>query len=98
MDYHSQLKEFIRKRHGCDAKHVETVPVSVFNWDNGPWEGSVEVFDVTGHEKAKRCYAWGIPDRDDPSKLEMTAVLEMDPVDSPESAVIAALLFSTDLE
>lgn len=28
------------------------------------WEGEVEVFDLTGHNEAQRCYAWQHTDKD----------------------------------
>ena len=44
--------------HGCKARHVETVRVrEVFN-KLVAWEGNVEVYEIGGHPKAKRCYAW----------------------------------------
>jgi hypothetical protein len=46
------------------------------------WQGDVEVFDIDKHPKAKRCYGWsyGQPE-------EFITILELPPVDSPESAV-----------
>jgi hypothetical protein len=42
----------------------------------------LEVFDLTGHPKAKRCYAWSYGEPE-----EIITILELPPVDSPESAV-----------
>ena len=46
------------------------------------WKGNVEVFDLTGHPKAKRCYGWtyGEPE-------QFITILELPPVDSAKSAV-----------
>jgi hypothetical protein len=52
------------------------------------WEGNVEVFDLTGHAKAKRCYAWAYDVEDGSRTL---AVLELPPVISPITAVQAAI-------
>jgi hypothetical protein len=51
------LIDAIRRLHGCEATHVETVPVrEVFNGEV-MWQGEVEVFDVTGYPMATRVYA-----------------------------------------
>jgi hypothetical protein len=55
------------------------------------WKGKVEVFDLTGHPKAKRAYAWSHLDGADDSDERFVAVLEIPPVDSPESAVKVAI-------
>jgi hypothetical protein len=55
------------------------------------WAGEVEVFDLYGHAEAKRCYAWGYPDKKEPDKLDVVAVLEIPPVVSPETAVRAGV-------
>ena len=44
--------------------------------------GEVEVFDLTGHPKAKRCYGWSYGEPE-----EFITILELPPVDSAESAV-----------
>ena len=52
---------------------------------------NVEVFDLTGHKKAKRAYAWShVAGRDD-SDERFVAVLEIPPVDSPQAAVKVAI-------
>lgn len=43
------------------------------------WEGEVETFDLAGHPKAKRAYAWGYPNGK--GGLEVVAVLEIPPVE-----------------
>jgi hypothetical protein len=50
--------------------------------------GTVEVFDLIGHAKAKRCYAWSYQDG---GETKSTAVLELPPVDSPKSAIKVAI-------
>lgn len=52
------------------------------------WDGVVEIFDLTGHPKAKRCYAWAEMENDEP---QYTTVLEIPPVDSAETAVKVAI-------
>ena len=53
------------------------------------WQGTVEVFDLVGHSKAKRVNAWQYDDDDKQTKT--VAVLEIPPVDSPQSAVKVAI-------
>ena len=81
----------IKAVHGCDAEHAETVPIKEIFRGQTAWEGNVEVFNVTGHAKAKRCYAWGYRER---GEWEITAVLELPPVISPETAVKVAIAAS----
>ena len=52
------------------------------------WEGIVEVFTLTGHSKAKRAYRWRTVTGEN---ARYTAVLELPPVDSPNTAVRAAI-------
>jgi len=51
------------------------------------WQGEVEVFDLTGHPKAKRCYAWSHLDGEKDERERFVAVLEIPPVESAETAV-----------
>ena len=52
-------------------------------------KGEVETFDLTGHSKAQRCYAWFYTD--DKGENQYTIVLAIPPVNSPENAVKAAI-------
>ena len=52
------------------------------------WDGVVELFELTGHPQAKRCYAWSFIDNGEPRYV---AVLELPPVNSPRAAVQAAI-------
>jgi hypothetical protein len=56
------------------------------------WEGIVEVFELVGHPKAPRVYAWA-HETDDPNKPRRhVTVLHIHPVTSPILAVRAAIL------
>jgi hypothetical protein len=82
------LQEAISAMHGCESRYVRSVPVrEVFN-GLVAWEGVVEVFDLIDHPKAKRCYAWSY---DDGKQTRSITVLELPPVDSPETAVKVAI-------
>ena len=91
MDYLSELKAKIRLLHGCEAAHRQTVPVKEVFRGKIIWDGDVEVFDLTGHAKAKRCYAWGYPSEKLPGELAVVAVLGIPPVVSPATAVKVAI-------
>jgi hypothetical protein len=53
-----QLREAVEVMHKCKAQHEKSVPVVEMFGDKTVWEGVVESFAITGHPKAKRCYAW----------------------------------------
>jgi hypothetical protein len=84
----TKLKDAIRAMHGCESLHVESVPVKEVFEGQTAWQGTVEVFDLIGHQKAKRAYAWTYRDGD---QNKPVAVLELPPVDSPQSAVKVAI-------
>jgi hypothetical protein len=80
----TQLKNAIRETHGCESLHVESVPIVEQFEGRVAWDGTVEVFDLVGHPKAKRAYAWSYRDGDQNKTI---AVLGIPPVDSPQTAV-----------
>ena len=82
------LREAIRATHGCDSRHVGSEQVYESFEGRIAWQGTVEVFDLIGHPKAKRAYAWTY--RDDKQNKTVT-VLHIPPVDSPQSAVKVAI-------
>ena len=83
----TELKSAIQATHGCDSRHVKSVPVTEIYKGKIVWDGIVEVFDLIGHPKAQRTYAWsyceGIEDK-------ITIVIGRPPVDSAHSAVLIA--------
>ncbi|SRR6266576_4637747 len=83
-----RLQEAIKETRRCDSKHVESVPVVEQSEGQTAWEGTVEVFDLIGHPQAKRAYAWSYRDGD---KIKSVTILEIPPVDSPQSAVKVAI-------
>jgi hypothetical protein len=44
------------------------------------WKGQVQVFDLSGHPKAARCYAWSYPEGPSNQDERFVAVLEIPPV------------------
>lgn len=55
------------------------------------WDGVVEVFDLIGHPKTHRVYAWS-HETDKPGKPKHVTVLHVPPVVSPQTAVKAAII------
>jgi hypothetical protein len=89
MTYIGDLKKAIRDLHECKADHVDTVPVKEVFQGATVWEGEVEVFNIRGHPKAKRAYAWA---HETDRGKRFVAVLELPPVVSPATAVRAAIV------
>jgi hypothetical protein len=86
------LKTVIRTLHRAEARHVSSVPVKEVFKGEMVWEGIVEVFDLIGHPKASRVYAW-TNRTDDPSNPEHhVTVLHLGPVHSAVEAVRAAIV------
>jgi predicted transcriptional regulator len=89
VTYIDELREVIRRLHGVDAKHVESVPVKETFQGRTVWDGVVEVFELIGHPRARRAYAWS---HDADGKKRHVTVLHMDKVTSPILAVRAAIV------
>jgi len=89
-DYISELREVIQHLHGVKATHVESVPVKETFQGKTVWEGIVEVFELHGHPKAPRAYAWS-HDTDGPRKRHVT-VLHVGPITSALEAVRASIV------
>ena len=91
-DYITELKDAIRRLHGCEADYVESVPVTETFQGATIWNGDVEVFNIRGHPKATRCYAWSHMAGKNDKGRRFVSVLEIPPVDSAETAVKAAIM------
>ena len=94
-EYLKALDGAIVTLHGCEGVHIKTVPVKEVFKGKVAWEGEVEVFALSndsrrGHPVAKHCYAWGYP-KDNGKGWEITTVLELPPVTSPQTAVKASI-------
>lgn len=84
-----KIKAAVEKAAGCPAVHLEsTVVVETFRGQT-MWEGVVEAFALHGHPKAKRAYGWNAGTG---NAASYTAVLELPPVDSANTAVRAAIV------
>ena len=91
MNYIEELQDVIRKLHGAESTHVETVPV-VETFDGQTiWEGEVEVFDLHDHPKTDRVYAWSHDTDDADNPRRHVTVLHIPPATTPLRAVQVAI-------
>lgn len=86
-EYIERLRLTVEHLHKCSANHTATVPVHEVFRGKTVWQGAVEVFEITGHPKAKRCYGWSHREGKDDKGERFVAVLEIPPVESAKSAV-----------
>jgi len=91
LSYIEELQDVIRRLHGVESKHVESVPVTETFQGRTVWEGIVEVFELHGHPKAARAYAWSHK-TDGPKKQKHVTVLHVAPITSAAAAVRAAIV------
>ena len=92
MNYIEELQDVIKRLHGVKSSHVESVPIKETFQGKTVWEGVVEVFELIGHPKAPRVYAWA-HDTDNPEHpRKHVTVLHIPPVVSPILAVRAAII------
>lgn len=89
-EYIERLQMVINQLHGCDSNWLETVPVHETFHGKTTWKGFVEGFELRGHAKAKRAYGWSHADEPDDKGERFVTVIELPPVDSPQTAVRAA--------
>jgi hypothetical protein len=84
------IRDAVQVMHKCVATHVASVPVVETHNEVTVWEGVVEVFDITGNPKAKRCYGWRFPGGK--GDYQFVTVLDAYPVKDPVSAVRASIM------
>jgi len=92
MGYIESLQAAIKRLHGCDAEYLESVAVHEVFQGKTVWDGTVEVFTIEGHPKAKKCYAWAHKEGDGDKETRYVTVLEIPPVNSPKTAVQASVV------
>jgi hypothetical protein len=91
MTYIEELRDVIRRLHGVESSHVESVPIKEELKGRTVWEGIVAVFELHGHPKANRAYAWAC-ETDNPKKPRHLTALHIGPITSPLEAVRAAIV------
>ena len=87
----SELTRAVESQLGGTAILAQSVPVKETHAGAVVWEGVVHVFDLTGHPKATRAYAWSSP-IEGSDKRRFFAVLHLPPITSPVEAVRAAIV------
>ena len=85
------LRSAVEGTHGGTATFVQSVPVRETFEGQTVWEGVVHIFDLEGHPKANRAYAWSSPIGGS-DKRRFFAVLHMSGIKSPADAVRAAIV------
>ena len=91
MNYIESIQDAIHRLHGCESRHTESVPVHEEFQGQTVWNGTVEIFELIGHPKAKGCYAWGHRAGKADKQSRYVIVLKIPPIDSPEAAVRASI-------
>lgn len=81
----------VEGQHGCRARFERAALVQEDYDGRVVWNGVVSVFDLLDHPTAKKAYAWSdpVPGSD---RRRFYAVLHQGPVDSPGTAVRAAIV------
>lgn len=92
MSYIEELKGVIRRLHGTESTHVETVPIRETHQGQTVWEGEVEVFDLHDHPQTSRVYAWAHETDDADNPRRHVTVLHIPPATSPLRAVQASIV------
>lgn len=87
QDYLARLQTAVQHLHNCAAVWRETVQVHEVFRGETVWNGEVEVYDLTGHPKAQRAYAWSHREGKNDEGERFVAVLDIPPVDSAKRAV-----------
>ncbi|MGP8049752.1 MAG: hypothetical protein ACLPYB_04000 [Desulfobaccales bacterium] len=93
MNSTDELRRAVERLHNCKASHIEDIAIIEKFGENTVWSGIVSVFEIVGHPKATKCYAWSSP-IEGSTKRRYYAVLHIPPVDSPEKAVRASIVYA----
>lgn len=92
IDYIIRLRLAIQHLHNCSATWIRTETVHETFEGKTVWLGEVEVFAITGHPQANRCYSWSHCGgaKEEPEKL--VAILRIPPVVDAKTAVQASIV------
>lgn len=91
VSYSRELQDAIRREHGVESEHIESVPLKETFQGRTVWDGIVEVFALKGHPAASRVYVWEqeTDDRNNPRRY--VTALHQPPIRSARDAVKAAI-------
>jgi hypothetical protein len=83
------LKAAVEAACGCTATHSTSHLLTETFKEHVVWQGVIEAFRLDGHQEATRCYAFYLVGDNEPI---LQTILELPPIDSPRSAVRAAIV------
>ena len=86
-----ELTGVIHELHGGEATHRESVPVKEIWKGKTIWDGVVEVFDLHGHAKTNKVYAWSHATDNPDNPTRHVTVLHIPPAITPLMAVRTAI-------
>ncbi len=86
-----QQEQAVESQHGGRATLVDALPIKELFEGKTVWESVVHVFDLDGHPKATRAYAWS-SSVEGSIKRRFYAVLHLGGIWSPLDAVRAAIV------
>lgn len=87
----TQLEQAVETQHGGRARLRSVAPIDERHDGKPVWQGVVHVFDLDGHPKATRAYAWSSPIKGS-DRRRFYAVLHLGPIRSARDAVRAAIV------
>ena len=87
----AELQHAVETQHRCHASLAYVESVSEEFAGEVVWHGSVHVFDIDGHARAKRAYAWSSP-IEGSNKRRFFVVLQIPPINTPSDAVRVAIV------
>ncbi|HJP92200.1 MAG TPA: hypothetical protein VJ875_09610 [Pyrinomonadaceae bacterium] len=91
-----RLQNAVSRSSGYTSKYIETITVTEgFHGfqEEVPWRRDVAVFEISGHPKAKRAYAW-FRNESGTTTPSYVVVLGVPPINSARAAVAAAMAAS----
>ena len=91
------LKRAVERLHHCQASFLEDLAVVEMFGEETVWGGVVSVFGIKRHPQATKCYVWSSP-IEGSTRRRYYAVLHIPPVDSPEKAVRACIVYDHKLK
>jgi hypothetical protein len=95
-EYIERLEGVVAHLHKCNAKCAKTLPVHEVFGRETIWHRDVEVFDLSRHTKAKRCYAWSHLDGPKDERTRFVPVLEIPPAESAKTAARLQIVKDTN--
>jgi hypothetical protein len=87
-----ELIEAIEKLHNCKASYLDGVFVIEKFRNKTVWQGIVHIFRLIDHPQSEKCYVW-YSNNPKTRKQKFYAVLHLPPIDSPEKAVRASIVY-----